>query len=222
MCGLPRGRLAAPGWALGIGGMRRDSLIVVGASTGGTEALLTFLAGFAGAVPPILIVQHMPKAYTGAFADRLNDLCTLSVKEAQSGDVPQPGQALIAPGGQHMRVSRKAGHYHVALSDDAPVLRHKPSVDVLFRSAAEAAGRRGIGVILTGMGSDGAAGLKAMREAGAQTFGQDAQSCVVYGMPKAAKRQGAVQVEAALSQLIGLVQAAYQTQRAESVSLRQS
>lgn len=187
----------------------RNSLIAVGASTGGTDALLTFLAGLGGGAPPILIVQHMPKAYTRPFAERLDHLCKLSVREACNGDVARPGLALLAPGGQHMRVTRSGGHFHITLTDDAPVSRHKPSVDVLFRSTAQAAGRHGIGVILTGMGADGARGLKAMRDAGAKTFGQDSQSCVVYGMPRAAKQHGAVQVEADLAQLPALVREAY-------------
>lgn len=188
--------------------MVSSSLIAIGASTGGTDALLTFLAGLDRGVPPVLIVQHMPKAYTGPFAARLNDLCALTVKEARSGDVARPGMALLAPGGRHMRVGRSGGKYHVTLTEEAPVLRHRPSVDVLFTSMADVAGRHGIGVILTGMGADGARGLKAMRDVGARTFGQDAQSCVVYGMPKAAKQRGAVEVEADLSRLPALVQEA--------------
>ncbi|MEL6570952.1 MAG: chemotaxis protein CheB [Pseudomonadota bacterium] len=196
-----------------------NSLIAIGASTGGTDALLTFLAGLGGGVPPILMVQHMPKAYTAAFAERLDDLCKLTVREAQDGDVARPGLALLAPGGQHMRVTRGGGQYHITLTDDAPVSRHKPSVDVLFRSTAQAAGRHGIGVILTGMGADGARGLKAMRDVGAKTFGQDAQSCVVYGMPRAAKQHGAVQVEAELSKLPALVQVAYHAPPSMQVTL---
>lgn len=191
--------------------MAKRKLIAVGASTGGTEALLTFLAGFSMKSPPILVVQHMPQAYTGPFADRLNDLCEMTVKEARSGDVPRAGLVLLAPGDHHMQLVNKSGRFEVKLSDAEPVSRHKPSVDVLFRSVAEAAGPRSIGVILTGMGADGAKGLKVMREAGARTFGQDAQSCVVYGMPKAAMERGAVQTEASLTKLPGLVRDSYLT-----------
>ncbi|MEL6641547.1 MAG: CheB methylesterase domain-containing protein [Pseudomonadota bacterium] len=189
--------------------MVRRRLIAVGASTGGTEALVAFLSGFPAKAPPILIVQHMPKAYTGSFADRLNDLSSLSVREAKDIDTPQSGLVLLAPGDRHLKVIQTAEGVRAVLSDEAPVSRHRPSVDVLFRSMADVMGRRGIGVILTGMGSDGAKGLKAMRDAGARTFGQDEGSCVVYGMPKAAKHHGAVQTEASLKNLPNLVQDSY-------------
>lgn len=180
-------------------------MIAIGASTGGTEALVTLLKGLPRDAPPVAIVQHMPKGYTKQFARRLDRLCAITVREAAAGDRISSGVALLAPGDHHLHVRRSGVRYSVELTDEGPVSRHMPSVDVLFRSVATAAGRRGVGVVLTGMGNDGANGLRAMRDAGARTFGQDAASCVVYGMPKAAMRLGAVAQEAPLGDLAHLI-----------------
>ncbi|MGF1553517.1 MAG: chemotaxis response regulator protein-glutamate methylesterase [Paracoccaceae bacterium] len=169
------------------------SVIAVGASTGGTEALRLFLSRLPPDAPPVVIVPHMPAGFTAAFARRLDGLAAIGVAEARDGERLATGRALIAPGGRHLRLAPDGAGWRVALADGALVSRHKPSVDVLFRSAAEAAGRRAVGVIMTGMGEDGAAGLLAMREAGARTLGQDEASSIVYGMPKAAMRLGAVE-----------------------------
>jgi two-component system chemotaxis response regulator CheB len=140
----------------------------------------------------VVIVQHMPARFTRSFAERLNRLCAIRVKEAEDGDRVLVGQALLAPGDKHMRVRRSGALFHVVLSDEAPHGGHRPSVDVLFHSCATAAGRNAVGVILTGMGADGADGLGAMHKSGAVTFAQDEQSCVVFGMPKEAVARGAV------------------------------
>jgi two-component system chemotaxis response regulator CheB len=169
-----------------------DKVVVVGASTGGTEAIRILLEGCGVDTPAIAIVQHMPPGFTAGFARRLDQVCRLRVKEAQTGDALVAGQALIAPGDRHMTVHRSGARYHVEISDGPPVNRHRPSVDVLFHSTAEAVGPNAVGVILTGMGDDGARGLLAMKDAGAETLGQDEASCVVYGMPREAARMGAV------------------------------
>jgi two-component system chemotaxis response regulator CheB len=169
-----------------------DKVVVVGASTGGTEAILEFLAPMPPDSPAIVIVQHMPEVFTAGFARRLDSLCHIEVKEAADGDRVLQGRALIAPGNRHTVLRRSGGHYVVEVTDGPLVSRHRPSVDVLFRSAAQAAGPNAIGVIMTGMGDDGAAGLLEMREAGAWTIAQDETSCVVFGMPKEAIERGAV------------------------------
>ena len=179
----------------------RKHVIAIGASTGGTEALLRVLSGMPRNAPPIVIVQHMPGPYLGPFAKRLNALCEIEVHEAGNGDAVRAGLALVAPSDLHMRLGASDTGYQVHLTRHPRDTRHMPSVDVLFDSVAETAAQHGIGIILTGMGTDGARGLRAMRDAGAQTFGQDQHSCVVYGMPKAAKRIGAVQTEAPLAQI---------------------
>ena len=173
-------------------------IIFVGASTGGTEAVKTFLQGIPPDCPPILVVQHMPESFTASFAARLNSLCQPRVIEAQGGESLAAGTVYIAPGHSHLRVKRGASGYVTELLKTPPVNRHRPSVDVLFDSAAELVGRNAIGVILTGMGKDGACGLLRMRTAGARTFGQDEASCVVYGMPREAALIGAVEEVAAL------------------------
>lgn len=178
-----------------------NRIVFVGASTGGTEAVKTFLLGIPANCPPILIVQHMPESFTGSFAARLNGLCQPRVVEAQGGEVLAPGTVYVSPGHSHMRVRRAGGGYVTELLKTPPVNRHRPSVDVLFDSAAEAVGRNAIGVILTGMGKDGANGLLRMRQAGARTFGQDEASCVVYGMPREAALIGAVEETASLNDL---------------------
>ncbi|MBL74861.1 chemotaxis response regulator protein-glutamate methylesterase [Idiomarina baltica] len=178
-----------------------EKVIVVGASTGGTEAIKRFLEAMPLDCPAIVIVQHMPENFTRSFAQRMNQLCGIAVKEAAHGDSLLRGHALIAPGNFHMTVARSGARYHVDVKQGPLVSRHRPSVDVLFRSAAQYLGANGVGVILTGMGNDGAAGLLAMRQAGAMTFGQDEASSVVYGMPKAANDLGAVAKELPLAQL---------------------
>ncbi len=178
-----------------------DKVVVVGASTGGTEAILTFLEGMPADGPAMVIVQHMPEAFTSGFARRLNSLCEIEVKEAARADRVLQGRALIAPGNRHILLHRSGGHYIVELTDGPLVSRHRPSVDVLFRSAAQAAGPNAIGVIMTGMGDDGAAGLLEMKEAGAWTIAQDEASCVVFGMPKEAVARGAVEETTSLSLL---------------------
>jgi two-component system, chemotaxis family, protein-glutamate methylesterase/glutaminase len=171
-----------------------DRLVAVGASTGGTEALKDFLTAMPANAPGIVIVQHMPEKFTRSFAERCDQLCTIRVKEAEDGDRVLVGHALIAPGNYHMALRRDGAQYTVRVLSDAPVNRHRPSVDVLFRSVAEHAGRNAVGVIMTGMGADGAQGLLAMRQCGARTIAQDEASCVVFGMPKEAIELGAAEV----------------------------
>jgi two-component system chemotaxis response regulator CheB len=169
-----------------------DKVVAVGASTGGTEALRLLLETMPPDCPGLVIVQHMPELFTSAFARRLQQLCRIEVKEAADGDRVLQGRALIAPGNRHLRVKRTGGHYQVELLEGARVSGHKPSVDVLFHSVARAAGANAVGVLLTGMGEDGADGLLAMKQAGAATLAQDEASCVVFGMPRAAIERGAV------------------------------
>ncbi|HWQ70007.1 MAG TPA: chemotaxis response regulator protein-glutamate methylesterase [Patescibacteria group bacterium] len=168
-----------------------DRVIAVGASTGGTEALKDFLTMLPANAPGIVIVQHMPEKFTKSFAERCDQLCTVRVKEAADGDRVLPGHALIAPGNYHMALRRNGAQYFVNVYSGPPVNRHRPSVDVLFESAAECAGRNAVGVIMTGMGADGAQGLLRMKQAGARTIAQDEASCVVFGMPKEAIALGA-------------------------------
>ncbi|MBI4741961.1 MAG: chemotaxis response regulator protein-glutamate methylesterase [Betaproteobacteria bacterium] len=168
-------------------------IVFVGASTGGTEALKDFLMGIPEDCPPVMIVQHMPETFTASFAKRLDTLCPPRVIEAQGGERLESGTVYVAPGHSHMVVRRSAAGYVTELQKTPPVNRHRPSVDVLFDSAAELIGRYAVGVILTGMGKDGAQGLLRMRQAGARTFGQDEASCVVYGMPREAALAGAVE-----------------------------
>jgi two-component system, chemotaxis family, protein-glutamate methylesterase/glutaminase len=169
-----------------------DLLVAIGASTGGTEALRLLLEAMPEDAPGILIVQHMPERFTAAFAARLDKSCRIAVKEAEAGDRVLRGRALIAPGNRHLLVRRSGVHYAVELSDGPPVSRHRPSADVLFRSVAQAAGPYAVGVILTGMGDDGAAGLLEMKQADAATIAQDERTSVVWGMPKEAIVRGAV------------------------------
>jgi len=167
------------------------ALIAIGASTGGTEALRVLLEAMPADAPGIVVVQHMPERFTAAFARRLDEGCALSVKEAEAGDVITPGRAFIAPGDRHLIVRAAGGGYVCDVREGPLVSRHRPSVDVLFRSVAQAAGHRAVGVILTGMGDDGAAGLLEMKTAGAVTFAQDEATSVVFGMPKEAIARGA-------------------------------
>lgn len=169
-----------------------DKVVAIGASTGGTEAVRELLAALPPTAPGIVIVQHMPEVFTRAFAERLDESCQVEVKEAQHGDRVLAGRALIAPGNRHATLVRSGAHYAVELSDGPLVSRHRPSVDVLFRSVARAAGPNALGVIMTGMGADGAAGLLEMKRAGASTIAQDEATCVVFGMPKEAIDRGAV------------------------------
>jgi len=178
-----------------------EKVVAIGASTGGTQALEAVLTALPRVCPGIVIVQHMPEKFTAAFATRLNGLCAIEVREAAGGERVVPGLALIAPGGRHLLLARSGAQYHVELSDGPPVNRHKPSVDVLFRSVARCAGPNALGIIMTGMGDDGARGLKELRDAGGRTLAQDEASCVVYGMPKEAARMGAVERNLALGEL---------------------
>lgn len=178
-----------------------DRVVAIGTSTGGTQALEQVLTRLPVSAPGIVVVQHMPAQFTRAFAERLNGLCQIAVKEAQHNDRVMPGQALIAPGGLHMMLRRSGAQYRVEVRDGPVVSRHKPSVDVLFRSVASAAGPNALGIIMTGMGDDGARGLLEMRQAGASTLGQNESSCVVYGMPKEANKLGAVMREVDLAEL---------------------
>jgi two-component system, chemotaxis family, protein-glutamate methylesterase/glutaminase len=169
-----------------------NSLIAIGASTGGTEAIRIFLQGLPAHVPPILIVQHMPEKFTASFAKRLNELCALTVKEAEDGETVMPNTVYIAPGGLHMIIRNHHGKLVIKIYSDGLVNRHRPSVNVLFHSVAEVKGRNAIGIIMTGMGDDGADGMRAMRDSGAFTIAQDEASSVVYGMPSKAVMAGGV------------------------------
>jgi len=169
-----------------------EKVVVVGASTGGTEALRVFLEALPLDAPGIVVVQHMPEVFTAQFAKRLNESCGLTVKEAADNDSVIRGQALIAPGNRHLLLKRAGARYFVEVRDGPLVSRHRPSVDVLFRSAARYAGRNAVGVIMTGMGDDGAKGMREMKEAGAYNIAQDEASCVVFGMPAEAIKQNAV------------------------------
>jgi two-component system chemotaxis response regulator CheB len=180
-----------------------ERVVALGTSTGGTQALELVLSALPRVSPGIVVVQHMPEKFTAAFAARLDSICQISVKEARNGDRVVSGQALIAPGGQHMRVKRSGAQYHVEVVDGPLVNRHRPSVNVLFRSVAKSAGKNALGIIMTGMGDDGAMGLLEMRNAGARTVAQDEASCVVYGMPKEAVKCGAVQRTVALEAISG-------------------
>jgi len=168
-----------------------ERIVAIGTSTGGTQALETVLTALPRVCPGMVIVQHMPEKFTASFAERLNSLCQIEVREAQNNDRVIPGRALIAPGGKHMLLKRNGAYYHVEVVDGPLVNRHRPSVDVLFRSVAKFAGKNATGIIMTGMGDDGARGLKEMLDAGAATVAQDEHSCVVFGMPKEAIKLGA-------------------------------
>ena len=178
------------------------TVIFIGASTGGTEAIREVLIRLPTGIPPILMTQHMPEMFTGSFANRLDLLCAINVREAVHGEPLEPGVAYLAPGHSHLMIRRMGnGGYQCGLSRGEPVNRHRPSVDVLFHSAAEQVGRAAIGVLLTGMGKDGAAGLLHMMQAGAWTIGQDQDSCVVYGMPREAALLGAVREVVPLTEI---------------------
>jgi two-component system chemotaxis response regulator CheB len=176
-------------------------VVALGTSTGGTQALEVVLKLLPRVCPGIVIVQHMPALFTAEFAKRLNGLCQIEIKEAENNDRVVPGRALIAPGGKHMLLRRNGAQYFIEVMDGPLVNRHRPSVDVLFRSVANCAGANALGVIMTGMGDDGAAGLLEMRKAGARTLAQDEESCVVYGMPKEAVKRGGVERTVALGSI---------------------
>jgi len=178
-----------------------DTIIAIGASTGGTEALKDFLVNLPPNTPPVIITQHMPPKFTKTFADRLHQLCQISVKEAEEGDGVIIGQALVAPGNYHMELRRSGARYYVTLTQDPPIHHQRPSVDAMFQSVAQYAGANSLGVILTGMGKDGATGMLAMKQAGAYNFAQDEASCVVFGMPKEAIKAGGVDKVLPLSDL---------------------
>jgi two-component system, chemotaxis family, protein-glutamate methylesterase/glutaminase len=169
-----------------------EKIVAIGSSTGGTEALREVLTVLPADCPAVMVTQHMPPGFTKSFADRLNSLCKMHVKEAENGERVLPGHVYIAPGGHHLALGRSGANYVVEIDDGPPVNRHRPSVEVLFRSVARHAGRNAIGVMLTGMGRDGADAMKELRDAGAYNIGQDEASCVVYGMPREAAAVGAV------------------------------
>jgi two-component system chemotaxis response regulator CheB len=182
-----------------------DLVVAVGASTGGTEALREFLMALPPDSPGIVIVQHMPEHFTRSFAERLDELCQISVKEAAENDTVIRGRALIAPGNHHLLVKRSGARYYVTINNGPLVNRHRPSVDVLFRSTAQYVGKNAIGILMTGMGDDGAQGLLEMKESGAITVAQDEKSCVVFGMPKEAIERGAANHILPLNQIAGFV-----------------
>ncbi len=182
-----------------------EKVIAVGASTGGTEALRVFLEELPADCPGIVIVQHMPEQFTKSFADRLNQLCKITVKEAENNDTIIRGRALIAPGNHHMILKRSGARYYVEINDGPLVNRHRPSVDVLFRSTAKYAGQNAIGIIMTGMGDDGAKGMLEMKESGAYTIAQDEKTCIVFGMPKEAIKLNAADDIVPLQQIASLM-----------------
>jgi two-component system, chemotaxis family, protein-glutamate methylesterase/glutaminase len=182
-----------------------EKVVVVGASTGGTEALRVFLEALPLDSPGVIIVQHMPEHFTAAFAQRLNGICKVTIKEAENDDTVIPGRVLIAPGNHHLLLKRSGARYYVEVKDGPLVSRHRPSVDVLFRSAARYAGKNAVGVIMTGMGDDGAKGMLEMKQTGAFTIAQDEKSCVVFGMPKEAIKLGGVDHVTSLDLLAGAV-----------------
>ena len=198
--------------------LQTEKIVCIGASTGGTEALREVLEALPAASPAIAIVQHMPEKFTAAFANRLNAICKVSVKEAADGDPLLAGHVLIAPGNYHMLLRRVGRRYEVQINGGPAVCRHRPSVDVLFRSAAQSAGANAMGVLLTGMGDDGARGLLEMREAGAFTVAQDQQSCVVFGMPHEAIQRGAACKVLPLDRVAGAILAYYQAHPHEGAS----
>jgi two-component system chemotaxis response regulator CheB len=193
--------VAAPGTLL----RTTHKVIAIGASTGGTQAIEHLLCSLPADIPGIVITQHMPESFTAAFAERLNRICPMQVREARNGDAVVPGVALVAPGNKHMLLLRSGATYQVRVKDGPRIHHQRPSVDVLFQSVAQHAGPNAIGIILTGMGADGAKGLRAMHESGAHTIAQDEASCVVFGMPKEAIALGGVDKVLPLSQMAGAV-----------------
>jgi len=181
------------------GYLSTEKIFAIGASTGGVEALREVLAELPPDSPATLVTQHMPGGFTTSFANRLDGICAVSVREAADGDRALPGHVYIAPGEKHLELARSGANYICRLTDGPPVSGHKPSVDVLFRSVADKAAKNAVGIILTGMGRDGAAGMLELRQAGARTIGQDEKSCTVYGMPRAAMEAGAVEAQYPIS-----------------------
>jgi two-component system chemotaxis response regulator CheB len=179
-----------------------DTVIAIGASTGGTEVIAEILGTVSADLPGMVIVQHMPEKFTKAFSDRVNGMSKLYVKEAEHGDRLYRGVALVAPGNRHMLLRYDANGYWVEINDGLPVNRHRPSVDVIFRSVAQTAGKNAVGILLTGMGADGAAGLLEMKESGAVTIAQDEASSVVFGMPREAIKLGAADMVKNIQQII--------------------
>lgn len=205
----PAGAQAAARPAAGLPGLHALSMnkpVVLGSSTGGTLAIESVLLAMPGDSPGIAIVQHMPEQFTEMYAKRLDGICAMNVREARDGDRLERGTVLIAPGGRHMQLRKAGGQYFAVVADGPPVNRHKPSVDVLFRSAAECAGGDALAVILTGMGDDGARGMKLLHDRGARTIAQNEETCVVFGMPKEAIRMGAVDEVMALGQIAPAIQ----------------
>ncbi|AGX87591.1 protein-glutamate methylesterase/protein-glutamine glutaminase [Candidatus Symbiobacter mobilis] len=190
---VSRAAFAAPApTAIGVHAFAVNKPVVIGSSTGGTQALELVLTSLPSDAPGIAITQHMPEKFTAMYAQRLDGICAMNIREAKDGDRLERGVALIAPGGWHMQLQKTHGQYYVKVVDGPPVNRHKPSVDVLFRSAAECAGRDALGIIMTGMGDDGARGMKVMHDTGARTIAQNEETCVVFGMPKEAIKLQAV------------------------------
>jgi two-component system chemotaxis response regulator CheB len=196
---------AAPAAPKALGARGPERVVVMGASTGGTEALRDVLRSLPADSPGVAVVQHMPEAFTRSFAERLDRICRVRVREAKNGDAIVAGHVLIAPGNQHMRIRRTGSRYFVEVYDGAPVNGFRPSVDVLFHSCARQAGASGIGVLMTGMGDDGARGLLALRDAGGRTIVQDESSCVVFGMPREAIERGAAEVVVPLARIADAV-----------------
>jgi two-component system, chemotaxis family, protein-glutamate methylesterase/glutaminase len=197
----PTGTVAKPVGGLQLGRLSTEKIIFIGASTGGTEATRELLMGLPADAPAVMITQHMPPGFTKSYATRLNGLCRIHVAEATNGERVLPGHAYIAPGGLHMSVERSGANYVVRVQDGEPVNRHKPSVDVLFESAARVVGPNALGVMLTGMGADGAAAMRTMRDAGSRNVAQDEASCVVFGMPREAIAHGAAHEVLPLNQI---------------------
>ena len=179
--------------------------VMIGSSTGGTQAIEAVLTRLPSDAPGIAIVQHMPEKFTAMYAERLDDLCAMNIREARNGDRLERGVVLIAPGGRHMQLRKAGGQYFVAVADGPAVNRHKPSVDVLFRSAAECAGRDALGIILTGMGDDGARGMKQLHDCGARTIAQNEETCIVFGMPKEAIALGAIDKVVPIGEVAGAI-----------------
>jgi len=194
-------RSATGGVTAGLHALAVNKPVVIGSSTGGTQALELVLTALPGDAPGIAITQHMPEKFTAMYAERLNGLCAVNVREAKDGDRLERGVVLIAPGGRHLQLRKAGGQYFAKVVDGPPVNRHKPSVDVLFRSAADCAGRDVLAIILTGMGDDGARGMKQLHDLGARTIAQDEASCVVFGMPKEAIALGAVDEVMSINQV---------------------
>jgi len=202
---VPNGRTPSVSTLRSIAAQQSEAIVAIGASVGGTEALAEVLTALPAEAPGIVVVQHMPEVFTTAFANRLNTLCRIEVKEGADGDQITRGRAIIAPGNRHLSVVKRRGAYYVELSDGPLVSRHRPSVDVLFHSVASAAGENALGIILTGMGNDGATGLLAMKRAGSATIAQDEKSCVVFGMPREAICAGAVETIAPLTCMANMI-----------------